>query len=103
MAQFFVELYHDFLCHAGDGRNVTYTGADDGRSVILNVGNLDYCKVKITEKSVAQFLSRFREMEVEVVGVVRVDALAQVRMVLIGGTLADCVGAGEYAVAVVAG
>ena len=70
VAQFFVELYHDFLCHAGDGRNVTYTGADDGRSVILNVGNLDYCKVKITEKSVAQFLSRFREMEVEVVGVV---------------------------------
>ena len=103
VAQFFVKFYDDILGHAGYRGNVAHACAYHCSAVILNVRHLDDREIEITEKSVAQLLSGFRKMQVEIVGVMRIDALAQIRVVLIGSTLADGIRTGENAVTVVAG
>ncbi len=101
VAQLLVELDDHALGHLGDGGDVAHAGAYDYCAVILNVADFDDGDVDVANLTVAQLLGGLREVEVEIVRVMRVDALAQVGMVLIGGAAADGVGTGEYAVTLV--
>lgn len=101
VAQLLVELYHYALGHLGYGGDVAYAGAYYHGAVVLDVADFDYGEVYVTYEAVAQFLGGLREVEVEVVCVVRVDALAQVGMALVRCASAYRVGSCQDAVTLV--
>lgn len=101
--QFLVFLNNDFLCQFGIGRNVADSHSENKFAVVLDVGDLDDGCVDFAEEAVADFLGHLAQVEVAVVGVVGVDALAQVGNVLIGRAAVDGVGAGQNAVGAVRG
>ena len=70
MAEFLIKFDYDFLCHLGDCRYITHAGADNTCAVVLNVGYLDDCEVKVAEETVTQLLCCFRKVKVKIVCIV---------------------------------
>ena len=94
----FVQLDKDFIRHAGVCGDIADARAEDDFAVGGDVGRLYDGVVDFAVKAIAHLLSHLREMTVEVVHVMAVDAFAQVRDVLIRSAHVDGVGAREGAV-----
>ena len=103
MAQLLVELDDDTLGHLGNCRDIAYTCTDNDCTVVLDVADLDDSYIYVTDKTLAEFLSCLREMKIIVVGIMTIDALTQIRVILIGCTATDSIGTGKHSVTLVGG
>ena len=103
VTQFLVELYDYALRHHGYGGHISHAGSYHYGAVVLDVADLDDGDVDVADESVTQLLGCLGKVEVEVVGIVGIDALAKIGMVLIGGASAYGVGTCEHAVTLVGG
>ena len=99
----FVQLYEYFFCARSVCGNVAKTASEKHLAVFRNCGGFDNGYIGRAVESIARFLRHFRQMAVEIVRVVRIDAFAQVGSVLIGGAHVDGVVAGQHAVHMVVG
>ena len=79
-----VELKEDFFCMDGIGGHIAYACAEDNFAVVEHFCHFDDGHVEVAICAVAELLCELREVEVEVVAVVGVDACAQVWCVLVG-------------------
>ncbi len=96
-----VQLQKNFLGVSGVCGHVADACAEHNLAVVENLRNLDYREVEVTVCAVAKFLCEFGEMQVKIVGIVRVDTLAQVWGILIGSTTANCICSCKRAVGVI--
>ena len=103
LGQLGVKLDEDFFSQYGVGGNITHTAAKHNLAVRRDVGSFNNGEVDVAVCAIAYFLRHFRQMAVEIVTVVRVDALTQVGHVLIRSTHIVCVSTGEHTVNMVAG
>ena len=98
-----VEFYEDFLGTRSESGDVPDAASEQHLAVLVDGGCLYDGEVDIAIEAVTHFLGHFREMSVEIVGVVGVDALAQVRGVLVRRAHVDGVVAREDTVDMVVG
>ena len=98
-----IELKDHMLGQKGVGGHIAHTHTEHNLAIVGHVGHLDDGPVDLAVGIVAHLLCELAQMEVKVVAVVGVDALAQVGGVLIGSALAYGIGTGQRAVGPIVG
>ena len=93
-----VELDEDLVRDVAErGRGADRGGEDDG-PVVVDVGGLEDGPGELAEEAVAHVLRQHAQVHVEEAGLAGVDALAQVRVGLVGRAPRNGVGARQFAV-----